>query len=319
MEQSQAPLLSILMPVRNASPWLDECLNSIYDQDFSNWELLIVDDNSTDNSLEILERHAWKSERIRIFQTSSFGIISALRKALQESRGTYIHRMDADDIMPPMKLSSLMTIALKSDRVIATGKVRYFNDTRVSGGYRKYEQWLNERCDENDHWKWLYRECVVASANWITHRKNIQWDDLRYPEDYHAVFNWYQLDLKIESVDRITHLWREHSLRTSRNSFHYNQESFFNLKIDHFLSLHHEEKRPVVLLGKNVKSDLCQTIFKSRKVDYTVLEKHELNRLDILKGCRILVAVYPPYEDRKSLVSYLNQRGLYMGMDWWWL
>ena len=64
----QQPLVSILTPFKNVSLYLDECIKSIINQNFTNWELLIVDDHSTDDSYAIVENYAIKDARIKLFK-----------------------------------------------------------------------------------------------------------------------------------------------------------------------------------------------------------------------------------------------------------
>ena len=103
----KSPQISILMPVKNADQFLEECLNSIVQQSFSDWELIAIDDHSTDSSYEILGEYQKKDGRIKVFKNQKNGIIHALRGALERSNGSYITRMDADDIMANIKLEEL--------------------------------------------------------------------------------------------------------------------------------------------------------------------------------------------------------------------
>ena len=92
-------LISILVPFKNTSLFLTECLESIFNQTYSNWELIIVDDNSTDNSLSIVRSYAENDSRIKLFKNKGSGIIDALQLAYSKSEGALITRMDSDDIM----------------------------------------------------------------------------------------------------------------------------------------------------------------------------------------------------------------------------
>ena len=93
-------LISILLPVYNALPYLEECLQSIVNQSEQNWELIAIDDQSTDDSWILLKEFVQKDHRIRCFQTKEKGIIPALRMAFAESKGNLITRMDADAKLP---------------------------------------------------------------------------------------------------------------------------------------------------------------------------------------------------------------------------
>lgn len=97
----KSPLVSVCVPVYNAAPYLKECIDSILGQTYADFELLIVDDGSTDESALIAQRYA--DGRIRFMQ-NRHDYIGSLNRLLDEARGAYIARMDADDVMMPYRL-----------------------------------------------------------------------------------------------------------------------------------------------------------------------------------------------------------------------
>ena len=100
---NKQPLISILMPIFNASAFLHEALESVMRQTYTNFELLVVDDGSTDDSVAIVK--CFKDERIRVISNLHDFIVS-LNIGINESTGKYIARMDADDIMLPHRLQT---------------------------------------------------------------------------------------------------------------------------------------------------------------------------------------------------------------------
>lgn len=100
-----APRVSILMPVHNVAPYIEEAIASIQAQTFTDFEFIIVNDGSTDATVQIAERLASSDPRIRILGTPvKSGISKALNLGLTECRGRYIARMDGDDISLPDRL-----------------------------------------------------------------------------------------------------------------------------------------------------------------------------------------------------------------------
>ncbi|HLB33039.1 MAG: hypothetical protein A3F67_09700 [Verrucomicrobia bacterium RIFCSPHIGHO2_12_FULL_41_10] len=99
------PLVSALMTVFNAEKYLSASIESILDQTFSNWEFIIVDDASTDRSLEIMEAYAAKDRRIRLIcNECNKGQTLCLNQGLKEARGRWVARQDADDLSDPTRL-----------------------------------------------------------------------------------------------------------------------------------------------------------------------------------------------------------------------
>jgi glycosyltransferase involved in cell wall biosynthesis len=94
------PKVSVIMPVFNAEKFLDQSIKSILDQTYSDWELIIIDDGSTDASPRIIESFN-KDIRIRSFRTGNQGVTKALNFGLSHALGKYIARMDADDVSDP--------------------------------------------------------------------------------------------------------------------------------------------------------------------------------------------------------------------------
>ncbi len=93
--------VTVMMVVHNGSEHLDECIKSVVEQTFPDFDFLIIDDGSTDETVHIIQ--TFKDDRIRII-SNEHNYIASLNLGLQEARGEYIARMDADDIMEPIRL-----------------------------------------------------------------------------------------------------------------------------------------------------------------------------------------------------------------------
>ena len=123
------PELSVLIPVYNVAPYLEECLESVLSQDFIDLEVLCVDDASTDGSDRILRAYAKADPRIRLFrQDRNRGQAAARNLALREARGEYVYMLDADDWILPGTLSMLMNIAEEEQTDVIGFENRQFAD-----------------------------------------------------------------------------------------------------------------------------------------------------------------------------------------------
>lgn len=329
--------VSIIMPVKNAGSYLHDCLSSIRGQTFSFWQLIAINDHSTDDSLNILRSAAQADDRIQVFQNDGKGIVPAFFQAIKHCTGRYITRMDADDLMPDRKLELMVTALQEAPaKSIVTGKVKYFGEGAISPGYLKYEAWLNERTDREDHWRWVYRECVIASPNWMMRRAELMdmadLDQLLYPEDYHLVLKWYQQGFQVISLPETTLMWREHPDRTSRNSEHYNQDHFFKLKILHFIN-HQLDFKPLVLWGTGPKGKLTAKLLDENSIPFQWMDllpgaeqkkvgNHTISdfqNIENIANCKLLISVFPPGQERFKLETYLGGLGMKMGHDYWYL
>lgn len=325
------------MPVKNVEDYIEDCINSIISQTCKDWELIIINDHSTDATQDLLNDYASKDSRIQSHSNKGRGIIPALQLALSLAKGAYISRFDGDDIMPAGRLSSMSeALDASQPKTIVTGKVRYFSDQPISKGYQTYEAWLNDRIDQNDHWQWAYRECVIASPNWIMRRQELLniggFDKLTYPEDYDLVLQWYTHDFTINGLDKVTLNWREHAARTSRNSEYYSQEYFFRLKVQHFVR-HQLGDSALVLWGTDTKAKLTAEILIKLEVEFAwmgLIEQDDSKEIfnhpitsykaiENFQRPKLLIAVYPPEIQRVSLEKYLYSLDLLMGKHCWYL
>ncbi|WP_163269971.1 glycosyltransferase family 2 protein [Chelativorans alearense] len=105
-----APLVSVLLPIYNAEPYLAAALESILRQDYGRLEIIAIDDGSTDRSLEILRRYQKADRRISIVSRENRGLIATLNEGLALAQGDLIARMDADDIAYPSRLSRQVAV-----------------------------------------------------------------------------------------------------------------------------------------------------------------------------------------------------------------
>jgi len=257
----QQPLISILIPFKNTEMYLEACLNSILAQTNSNWELIIVDDGSTDNSYTIVENYAQNDARIKLYKNPGNGIIEALREAYKNSKGELITRMDSDDIMRPSKLEILSeSLLAKGKGHIAIGQVHYFSENGVGTGYKSYEAWLNKLTEIGSNYSEIYKECVIPSPCWMLYRADLDKIDAfnpnTYPEDYDMTFRCYEHDLKCISCHTVLHDWRDYSVRTSRTHLHYAENHFLDLKLHYFLKLSYKSQRPLVIWGAGNKGKI---------------------------------------------------------------
>jgi len=246
--------VSIIMPFRNAGLHLKACLDSIIGQTHKEWELLAVNDHSTDQGEAIVIAYSEQDTRIKLLRNEGKGITPALQTGYRASIGDYVTRMDADDLMPPNKLQLLYSALVEEGRgYLATGLVKYFADYPIGDGFLKYAEWLNKLTITATHYDEIYKECPVASPNWLVHRADFNeagaFDTDYYPEDYNLVFNWLKADLRIRGIEEVTHLWRDHSQRASRNDPNYLDNKFTNLKVTYFAKLHYQGEKCLYLWG----------------------------------------------------------------------
>ena len=264
-------MISIVMPMRNALPYLEECIESIINQTYTNWELVVVNDHSTDQSFNVLQSFSDKDERIKVLNTDGKGIIDALRLAYSKTSGTYISRMDADDIMPPKKLELMRNKLIEFPEAVITGKIKYIGEN-LREGYQKYETWMNDMMENGSHYEQIFRECVIPSPAWMIKRELFdQIDGFNpdtYPEDYDLTLRMYEANIPFKAVKELVHIWRDYQERTSRNDPNYAFNTFEVLKTQYFLKINHNPSKTLVLWGGGKKGKNIAKLLIEYKVPF---------------------------------------------------
>lgn len=172
------PLVSVVMPVYNGQKYISESIESILLQVFSDFELIIIDDGSTDNTYSIIEQYAKKDSRIHSYRNSdNLGIAASLNIGLKLARSSLIARMDADDIAYPHRLTCQYALMQSHPDVAICGSA-----------LRVYEQpsnvWRPPVTHEEISTRLLF-ECSLCHPT-IIYRKEIILDRLG---GYQAEFN----------------------------------------------------------------------------------------------------------------------------------
>lgn len=259
------------MPVRNGLPYLEECLNSIIAQTETDWELMVVNDHSTDLTYQTLLAFSKLDNRISISNAEGKGIIDALQQAYMKTSGEYITRMDADDIMPPNKLELMQKMIQENPHSVITGKIKYIGEN-LREGYKNYEIWMNTLMADNSHYEQIYRECVIPSPAWMIERHLFDEVDgftpNTYPEDYDLTLRFYAHHIPIVAVKEVVHIWRDYQERTSRNDPNYAFNAFEELKTDYFLKVDYHQEKELVLWGGGKKGKNIAALLQKHQIKF---------------------------------------------------
>lgn len=130
------PRISVIMPVYNAQRYLREAVSSILAQTFRDFELLAIDDGSTDSSKAILDALAQSDPRVRVISRPNTGIVGALNDGLAAAQGEFIARMDADDWVTPDRFDKQLAFLAAHPNCVCVGS--YFNYMDAEGALVKW-------------------------------------------------------------------------------------------------------------------------------------------------------------------------------------
>lgn len=211
--------LSIIIPIFNVENYLEECLDSVCNQTLEDFEIICIDDGSTDNSPEILKNYASKDNRIKIISKSNGGQASARNIGIKEAEGEYIAFVDSDDFIEPTMFEKLYLKAKNNDLDIAMCKIAtYDNDTGeirdnvwyyMLGVFREFEKDIFNHEDTFD----FTCEIAVTPYNKIYKSSLIKDNDILFPEglifeDEKFFYDVYLRANKVSIVDEFLYYYR---------------------------------------------------------------------------------------------------------------
>jgi glycosyltransferase involved in cell wall biosynthesis len=232
-----APLVSVLLPVRDAASYLAEALESLSAQTFSDFEVLAVDDGSTDGSAEIAGAHARDDRRFRVILQEPVGIVAALERARSEARGGLIARMDGDDVALPERLAAQVDALADGALAACGGRVSYFPEEAVRDGARRYEAWLNGLVTADAAARDVFVECPLPHPALTIRAEALAavggYRAPGWPEDYDLVLRLWAARHRFRNVEAPVLRWREHGARRSRSDPAYSLEAFVRCKVHH--------------------------------------------------------------------------------------
>jgi glycosyltransferase involved in cell wall biosynthesis len=245
------PLVSILMPVFNAAATLPAALRSILGQALREWELIAVNDGSSDASLEILDRAAQKDRRIRVLTGAHVGIVEALRSAATLASAPLLARMDADDVMHSRRLF-LQVTRLDSPPHVDVLATRVRSIGATGEGMRRYVEWQNGLLSHDDLVTNFFVESPIAHPSVLMRRDLFEraggYHDPGWAEDFDLWHRMRERGARFEKLPRTLLSWRDGDARLTRTHPMYAEQKFYAAKF-HFFRRHPLCKSPVVVWG----------------------------------------------------------------------
>lgn len=243
--------ISILMPVYNTASYLLEALKSLFKQTVNSWELIIVDDGSSDDSAAIVR--SITDRRIRLLSISHQGLVPALNLGLKYCQGDWVVRMDADDICHPKRLELLLSYTAAWPEVEVWGStISVFPRPQLKDGMLQYEGWLNSLRTHADIRNNLFVECPIAHPSLMVKREAIMdiggYRDRGWPEDYDLIFRLFQGGYRFSKIPQSLLFWRYHPHKTSLNDPRYDARNFFGIKYEYFKQIF-QDKRDFIIIG----------------------------------------------------------------------
>jgi glycosyltransferase involved in cell wall biosynthesis len=223
------------MPCYNVEATIDEALCSLFQQTLQNFEVIAINDGSTDNTGELLKTWNERDQRLRVITQDHGGIILALNKGLIHCRAPYIARMDADDIAYPERLRKQVAyLDAEPNTAVVSSLVEGFPEGQVREGFRIYIDWLNSLVSDDEIRREIFVESPMVHPSVIFRREWIDrvggYQERGWPEDYDLWLRMYLKRAQFAKVPEVLLKWREDPERLTRTDSRYSLENFLRAK-----------------------------------------------------------------------------------------
>lgn len=245
------------MPVFNAEHTLRACLESIFAQTVQDYEVIAVDDFSTDNSAEVMQ--SYKDTRIRLINNKSKGIVSALNTGLGYCQSDIVARMDADDVMYPERLEKQLDVLQTEPSItLCATQARKFPEEIVRAGYVEYMRWQNACLTKRDIANEIYIESPFAHPTVMFRKQRVLdlggYKDGEFPEDYELWLRLFHAGEHMMKLEEVLLDWRESETRLSRTSSRYSEDAFEKLRAKYLAKDKRLQDREIVFWGAGRKT-----------------------------------------------------------------
>jgi glycosyltransferase involved in cell wall biosynthesis len=227
--------VSVLLPCYNAAATLTEALDSLACQTLTDFEIIAVDDGSTDATWQILQERLLQEPRLRLLSQPHAGIIPALNGGLAQCTAPFIARMDADDRAHPERLGKQAAyLQARPDIEVVSCRVAGFPAQEVRQGFALYIEWLNALLSDEQIRREIFVESPLPHPSLAFRRAALLrvggYQDHGWAEDYDLLLRLYLDGARFAKLPEVLLEWREHPQRLTRSDPRYSLENFLRLK-----------------------------------------------------------------------------------------
>ena len=230
---TSSPTISVVLPVFNGGTFLSEAIESILDQTYTNFEFFMIDDGSTDSSLQVMQEYERKDTRIRLLTRENRGLVFTLNEMIDMARGSWIARMDSDDIALPNRFARQLEWLEKTEADVCGSWVKRFgaSDQRVVRFHQSDSAIKTELmfCSPFAHPAIMFR---------ASRAKMFPYDDTWIKaEDYDLWVRGVKAGWKMTNVPEVLLLYRTHQGQVSVQAAEFQQEQSREIRLGYWCFL----------------------------------------------------------------------------------
>jgi glycosyltransferase involved in cell wall biosynthesis len=334
------PAVSVLMPCYNAANTLPVALESISQQTFTNFQVVLVNDGSTDATQELLKNWAARDARFQLLNQAHQGIVGALHNGLGSCRADYIARMDADDRAHPERFARQVAFLDQHPEIaLVASRVQGYPQEELRAGFTIYLEWQNALLHDEDIRREIFVESPLAHPSVMMRREQLEnvggYQDHGWPEDYDLWLRFYLSGKRFAKLPQVLLDWREHPDRLTRQDSRYSLENFLRVKAHYLVRGPLKGKNSVLIwgagmVGRRLSKHLIRqgaplTAFVDVDPDkigrtrrgLPILSSEDLPGWWNKSPNPVVLAAVGARGARTLIRQHLTESGLQEGRDWW--
>jgi len=328
------------MPCSNVADTVDEAVESILAGTFPDFEIVAVDDGSTDATAGRLQAWSQREGRVRVLERGHAGIIPALNAGLAACRAPLVARMDADDRCHAERLERQVALLHAQPELALVGSlVEGFPAGGVRGGFQAYIDWLNHLVDHEAITREIFIESPLAHPSVMFRKRWVEqvggYQERGWPEDYDLWLRLYLAGARFAKVPEVLLYWREHSDRLTRIDARYAVSQFLRAKA-HYLMLGPLSERDAVIIwgagqmGRRIAKHLDRAgapLAAFIDIDPGKIGRQKRGRpvlppealpVELARHAQPVVLAAVGSRGARALIrERLSGMGLREGLDWW--
>lgn len=323
--------ISVILPFYQAENTLEQAIHSILNQTFTEFELVLVNNNSTDKSLLIAEQFVRTDFRVRLFQEYEQGVVFAMNRGVKEANGAFIARMDADDVSLPERLEKQYCFLLENPDIGLVGSNVKHVSNLPSEGLSRFVEWVNSFHISDEIWLNRFVEIPLIQptamfrAELINRHGAYRHGD--FPEDYELFLRWLDAGVRFHQLSEELHEWHDSKTRLTRTDDRYRSEAFYQTKAGYFARwfLREQAGKALWIWGAGRKSRQRARLLEEQGLTIAgyydlkankTFKKACLSYQDIPQpGRQFIVSLVGNYGAREKIKSFLTGKNYQEGND----
>lgn len=259
LSKTNKPDITVLLPFYNPGVKLENAITSIFNQTFTNWELVLINNNACEISASIARRWTKADQRIRMVYESVQSVAHAMNTGLRNARADLVARMDADDISLPGRLEEQFKYMNANPGSGAVSTQSIFNtELKKSKGFLLYVNWQNSLISHNEHYLSRFVESPLAQPTIMFRKKLIDlygyYNTGNLPEDYELWLRWFEKGIRFYKIPKPLVIWNDHCERLTRTHANYSKDAFLDIRYKYlvrWLKLNITGKKKIIVCGSS--------------------------------------------------------------------